>query len=110
LRSSKALERIIREGSDAHPAGPRERTNNAIALARCPLGLADRGRDLAAIGDSAAFCVESSEREIEIALDGEVRRMKLPAKFAVDPGGLKVVVPKSQASHRRDGSFPARQR
>jgi diacylglycerol kinase family enzyme len=62
---------------------------------RALLGLADRAKDFEAIGDSAAFAVESSDDEIEIALDGEVRRMELPAKFAIQPGGLQVVVPKS---------------
>lgn len=62
---------------------------------RALVGLADRTRDFAAVGESAAFTVESSEGAIEIALDGEVQHIKLPAKFAVQPGGLHVVVPKS---------------
>jgi diacylglycerol kinase family enzyme len=60
---------------------------------RALAGRADRARDFAAIGDSAAFTVESPDVEIEIALDGEVQRIGLPAKFAVHPGGLQVVVP-----------------
>ncbi|MET0309261.1 MAG: diacylglycerol kinase family protein [Sphingomonas sp.] len=60
---------------------------------RALVGLADRARDFATIGDSAAFTVESSDGEIEIALDGEVQRIKLPAKFKVRPGGLQIVAP-----------------
>jgi len=61
---------------------------------RALIGLADRSKDFAAIGDSEAFTVASSGSQIEIALDGEVQRMKLPAKFTVHPGGLRVVVSK----------------
>lgn len=62
---------------------------------RALLGLADRTRDFAAVGDSAGFTVESSDSDIEIALDGEILRIELPAKFAIQPGALRVVVPKS---------------
>ena len=62
---------------------------------RALVGLADRARDFATIGVSAAFTVQSSDANIDIALDGEVQRIKLPAKFKVRPGGLQVVVPKA---------------
>lgn len=67
---------------------------------RALLGRADRERDFAALGDSVGFTVHSSERRVEIALDGEVTHLPLPLSFSILPGVLRVVVP------RHDGAQP----
>ncbi|MES2987292.1 MAG: diacylglycerol kinase family protein [Pseudomonadota bacterium] len=60
---------------------------------RALVGMVERAKDFAAIGACDAFTITSPESRIEIALDGEVRRIDLPAKFTTHPGGLMVVVP-----------------
>jgi diacylglycerol kinase family enzyme len=60
---------------------------------RTLFGRADREADFVAIGESAELTVHSSGSSIEIALDGEVRRLRSPLKFSVEPGALKIVVP-----------------
>ena len=60
---------------------------------RMLFGRADRQADFVAIGESAVLTVHSTGRSIEIALDGEVRRLRSPLRFAVDAGALKIVVP-----------------
>jgi len=60
---------------------------------RTLFGRADRNADFVAIGESPSLTVHSPGRSIEIALDGEVRRLRSPLKFAVDAGALKIVVP-----------------
>ena len=60
---------------------------------RALMGRADADRDFAAIGDTAALTVTGRSREIDIALDGEVRRMMMPLRFTVEPGALRVIAP-----------------
>ncbi len=60
---------------------------------RTLFGRADRKADFVAIGESPVLTVHSTGRSIEIALDGEVRRLRSPLKFAVDAGALKIVMP-----------------
>jgi diacylglycerol kinase family enzyme len=57
------------------------------------LGFSDPQHDFAAVGDSAGFTVSSRAAMIDIALDGEVRRMATPFVFKVRPGALAVIVP-----------------
>lgn len=61
--------------------------------ARALIGKADRKQDFQTLGDTDAITVGSASRSLEIALDGEVRRLKLPLEFGTHPGGLNVVVP-----------------
>ena len=56
-------------------------------------GRADTERDFAAIGEAAALTVSGRSSHIDIALDGEVRRMAMPLAFSVEPGALKVIAP-----------------
>ncbi|MBV9564172.1 MAG: hypothetical protein JOY90_27570 [Bradyrhizobium sp.] len=60
---------------------------------RTLVGRADRNADFVAIGESETLTVHSSGDSIEIALDGEVRRLPSPLHFRVDPGKLKIVAP-----------------
>jgi len=60
---------------------------------RTLFGRADREADFVAIGENETLTVHSTGRSIEIALDGELRRLRSPLKFSVDPGALKIVVP-----------------
>ncbi|NYT40720.1 NAD(+)/NADH kinase [Sphingomonas sp. R-74633] len=60
---------------------------------RAALGLADRGKDFAALGDTEALTVRGHAATIEIALDGEVKQLDLPLKFKIRAGGLRVVQP-----------------
>jgi diacylglycerol kinase family enzyme len=62
---------------------------------RALFGQADREADFVAIGEAGALTVHLTGQSIEIALDGEVRRLGSPLKFAVDAGALKIVVPAS---------------
>lgn len=61
--------------------------------ARTLFGQADREADFVAIGEPSRLVVHSTGRSVEIALDGEVRRLRSPLQFAVVPGALKIVVP-----------------
>ena len=56
-------------------------------------GRADPDRDFAAIGEAAALTVSGRSGHIDIALDGEVKRMAMPLRFEVQPGALQVVAP-----------------
>lgn len=60
---------------------------------RAVVGLADRKRDFETLGDAEAIIVRSPGKSVEIALDGEVQRLKLPLEFKTHPGGLRVVSP-----------------
>lgn len=59
-------------------------------------GRADPKRDFAAIGDAAALTVTGASRDIDVALDGEVMRLKVPLHFTIEPRSLRVVAPLSQ--------------
>lgn len=54
------------------------------------LGLGDPSRDFAALGECDRLTVYSRSRAIDIALDGEVRRMAPPLQFELLPHALKV--------------------
>jgi diacylglycerol kinase family enzyme len=60
---------------------------------RTMLGFSDPARDFAALGDTPAFTVLSRSSHIDVALDGEVRRMATPLRFALRPRALTVIVP-----------------
>jgi len=66
---------------------------------RTLLGFSDRARDFAALGETAAFTVVSRSSHIDIALDGEVRRMPTPLRFAVQPRALTLFVPEPGAAN-----------
>ncbi len=61
--------------------------------ARTLIGRADRKQDFETLGDTGALSVHSPDRSLEIALDGEVQRLKLPLEFRIHLGGLNVAVP-----------------
>jgi diacylglycerol kinase family enzyme len=56
-------------------------------------GKADRAADFVAIGDCEELTVHSSGSSIEIALDGEVRRLDSPLRFKAEPAALRIVIP-----------------
>lgn len=60
---------------------------------RAAVGLADDAKDFAALGDTEALTVNGHGDAIEIALDGEVRRLDLPLHFKALDGALRVVIP-----------------
>lgn len=59
--------------------------------ARALIGIADHKQDFRTLGDTEALSVRSPDRSLEMALDGEVRRLTLPLKFKILPGSLNVV-------------------
>lgn len=60
---------------------------------RALIGRVDREQDFQTVGDTDALSVRSPDRSLEIALDGEVQRLKLPLEFGIHPGGISVVLP-----------------
>jgi len=74
---------------------------------RTMLGFSDPAHDFAALGDTAEFTVESRASHIDIALDGEVRRMCTPLRFTVRPGVLKVIVPGTAGANPLDAKRAA---
>lgn len=56
-------------------------------------GRADPERDFAAIGEATTLTVSGRSSHIDIALDGEVRRMAMPLDFSVEPEALSVIAP-----------------
>ena len=59
--------------------------------ARTLAGRAHRELDFVTLGECETFTVSSDSDSIEIALDGEVQRLKSPLEFRIRPGALKVV-------------------
>lgn len=59
--------------------------------ARALVGRARRDVDFVTLGECKALKVWSTGKTIEIALDGEVQRIKSPLEFRIRPGALKVV-------------------
>lgn len=59
--------------------------------ARTLVGRARHDVDFVALGACETLTVRSSGKTIEIALDGEVQRLKSPLKFRVRAGALKVI-------------------
>jgi diacylglycerol kinase family enzyme len=60
-------------------------------------GRTNRDTDYVAIGEGATLTVHAEGGRIEIALDGEVRRLDSPLRFSVDRGGLRLVMPPPDA-------------
>lgn len=58
-------------------------------------GRADPARDFAVIGDTPQLTVNAHSRHIDVALDGEVKRLDLPLRFESEPKALTVVAPLS---------------
>lgn len=70
---------------------------------RTLVGRADPAADFLVLDECRAFTVRSSGDSIEIALDGEVRRLPSPLEFRIDPGALSVVVPDRSAEQAGEG-------
>ena len=60
---------------------------------RVLLGRSDPARDFALVGECDTLTVRSRARAIDIALDGEVRRLRPPLRFAIMPGAVHVCAP-----------------
>lgn len=60
---------------------------------RALVGRAERSLDFETLGECETLTVRSSSGSIEIALDGELRRMDSPLEFRIRPGALTVVTP-----------------
>jgi diacylglycerol kinase family enzyme len=65
---------------------------------RVLVGRAERSFDFETLGDCETLTVSSSSGSIEIALDGELRRMDSPLEFRIRPGALTVMTP-GEKSH-----------
>jgi diacylglycerol kinase family enzyme len=73
--------------------GARSRAGLVWLAVKTMFGFSDPESDFAVIGDSAGFTVSSAAPMIDVALDGEVRRMSTPLTFGVRPGAIAVIVP-----------------
>ena len=60
---------------------------------RAMIGRIRPDRDFTLSGDHARLIVRSRARTIDIALDGEVRRIPTPLRFAIAPHAIRVCVP-----------------
>lgn len=60
---------------------------------RVLVGRAERSLDFETLGECETLTVSSSSGSIEIALDGELRRMDSPLEFRIRPGALTVIAP-----------------
>jgi diacylglycerol kinase family enzyme len=60
---------------------------------RVLVGRAERSFDFETLGDCETLTVSSNGGSIEIALDGELRRMDSPLEFRIRPGALTVMTP-----------------
>ncbi len=60
---------------------------------RTLIGRADFNRDFAAVGEVEKLTVEAHAGTIDIAIDGEVMRLKSPLVFEALPQALEVIVP-----------------
>ena len=56
-------------------------------------GRADPDRDFAAIGEVATMEVTGHAHHLDVALDGEVRRLAMPLRFSIQPGAITVIAP-----------------
>jgi diacylglycerol kinase family enzyme len=65
---------------------------------RALVGRAERSLDFETLGECETLTVRSSSGSIEIALDGELRRMDSPLEFRIRPGALTVMAPASSDS------------
>jgi len=57
------------------------------------VGRAERSLDFETLGECETLTVSSSSGSIEIALDGELRRMDSPLEFRIRAGALTVIAP-----------------
>jgi diacylglycerol kinase family enzyme len=71
---------------------------------RTLFGFVDTRRDFVAIGECETLTVSSSGGSIEIALDGEVRRLESPLRFTVLAGALAIVAPEESAGRDPAGT------
>ena len=60
---------------------------------RALVGRAERSLDFETLGECETLTVSSSSGSIEIALDGELRRMDSPLEFHIRAGALTVITP-----------------
>lgn len=60
---------------------------------RAVMGRVHRQEDFAAIGDVTELTVTGRSRDVDIALDGEVRRLSMPLDFTLEKGALRVIAP-----------------
>lgn len=60
---------------------------------RALAGRAERSLDFETLGECETLTVSSSSGSIEIALDGELRRMDSPLEFRIRAGALTVITP-----------------
>jgi len=60
---------------------------------RVLVGRAERSLDFETLGECETLTVSSSSGSIEIALDGELRRMDSPLEFHIRAGALTVIAP-----------------
>jgi diacylglycerol kinase family enzyme len=67
---------------------------------RALVGRIDRRTDFVALGQCRELTVRSPSGSIEIALDGEVRRLASPLRFEILPAALRVVAPPAEAAQR----------
>jgi diacylglycerol kinase family enzyme len=61
---------------------------------RALVGRAERSLDFETLGECETLTVSSNSGSIEIALDGEVKRMDSPLEFRIRPGALTVLTPR----------------
>jgi diacylglycerol kinase family enzyme len=60
---------------------------------RALVGRAERSLDFETLGECETLTVSSSSGSIEIALDGELKRMDSPLEFRIRAGALRVLTP-----------------
>jgi len=84
----------LSDGKLAIYAVARRRRTALIWFAiRALAGRAERDLDFETLGECETLTVRSSGESVEIALDGELRRMASPLEFRIRAGALTVMVP-----------------
>lgn len=63
---------------------------------RALIGRSDSERDFAALGVCQTLELASHSKTIEVAVDGEIMRLRTPLKFAVKPNALEVFAPRTR--------------
>lgn len=63
---------------------------------RAIIGKIDRSVDFLALGECSEIMIHAPGGSVEIALDGEIRRLKSPLKFAIEPRALSIVSPPAE--------------
>jgi diacylglycerol kinase family enzyme len=81
-----------------YAVGHRRRAALIWFAMRALVGRAERSLDFETLGECEMLTVRSSSGSIEIALDGELRRMDSPLEFRIRPGALTVMAPASSDS------------